>query len=490
MLHDVKINANKHTNVAKQGRFINVVLAAGVIEARISLTDNQTFQTSLVSGMAFPVPQGFKSVSFSAESSQQAKVWLSDLPLTYSPIESKSVGSSSLDSSTAKTYFGEITPLLPAQSGRGKVTIYPQNDIFIGGAGLSAVNAIKVSAGQSFELSTQGEVNAFTKDANYSPVFASKVSASATYEKGVIKGFYPQGAATSSALDSQSSVYIVDSVGKVRRVTLSDFENTIVNSEKPCRDGQLSSGNKFYCITTDNANINMLEVDMVSHIAKETLIATHDNQIDYPIWQSQTADKIFFSVWDAAQGNPLYFGTKDAPQLITSPTTESYLNFLWMLSDESLVACYGSTTYFSLDSGDTWSAGSAVPSQFTVGPPMWKMDETDNSIYVVSHGTKIHRSIDRGVTWELVYLSTGQITTYDVVGGVISVNTIGLFVQIGIDSSNKIEISHNGENTDAKVIVTAPNGSTYLGYSGGFSEISGEKVLHGGLDVAVMAEVN
>ena len=85
---------------------------------------------------------------------------MGDLPLTYSPLESKTVGSSSLVSSVAKTYFGEIAPLLPAQSGRGKVTIYPQSDIFIGGSGLSKTNAIKILGGQKFEISTQGEVNA------------------------------------------------------------------------------------------------------------------------------------------------------------------------------------------------------------------------------------------------------------------------------------------------------------------------------------------
>ena len=67
MLENILINAGLHTEIAKQGKFISVVLAAGTVRARIRKVGGQVLATNLVSGMAFPVPEGFESVAFRSD---------------------------------------------------------------------------------------------------------------------------------------------------------------------------------------------------------------------------------------------------------------------------------------------------------------------------------------------------------------------------------------------------------------------------------------
>ncbi|GLX80890.1 hypothetical protein [Thalassotalea eurytherma] len=170
MLFNVEINAGRATEIAQQGRFINVVLAAGEITARIRTQEHAVFETKIVSGMAFPVNAGFVSVSFESDTTQQVKVWLADIPLTYAPIDAKAVGSSALESLEGQV-FSDVYEMLPTKVGRNKITITPQADIFIGGVGLNAVNGIPVKAGETFSMQTQGAVYAYETSGAYQPLF-------------------------------------------------------------------------------------------------------------------------------------------------------------------------------------------------------------------------------------------------------------------------------------------------------------------------------
>ena len=149
MLHNILLQAGIQTEIAKKGKFINVVLAAGEITARIRHIDGGVLETKLISGMAFPVPEGFASVGLTSDVSQQTKVWLGDMPLTYSPSESVVVGSRALSSHGVELYHNQITEILPARNGRGKITLQADKEFHLAGAGGTLNNAIKIPAGEN-----------------------------------------------------------------------------------------------------------------------------------------------------------------------------------------------------------------------------------------------------------------------------------------------------------------------------------------------------
>jgi hypothetical protein len=173
MLHNISLSAGLVTEIAKNGKFINVVLAAGEIVARVTMMNDKPFETVLVSGMSFPVPTGFKSVSFESKDNQLIQVWLSELPLTYSPLNSKVVGSDSLSSTQVKSFFNEPMPTVIAKNGRGKITLQAEKPFFVGGSGVVVGGAIKVDAFERFTINTQGAVYTYTND----PVDRMKTSA-------------------------------------------------------------------------------------------------------------------------------------------------------------------------------------------------------------------------------------------------------------------------------------------------------------------------
>ncbi len=487
MLHDIKINAGKHTQIAKQGKFINVVLAAGEIEARIAMNGGQTFQTTLVSGMAFPVPQGFISASFSSNISQQTKVWLSDIPLNYSPMDSKIIGSSALASETVKTFYGSPTTLLSAKSGRGKVTIYPASDLFVGGVGLTATNAIKIPAGQSFSIATQGEIMAFTDNPVFSPVVASSVKNGAQVAIDEVIGIYPYRAAAAPTMSADSSVYVVDFNDGVRRLNLRTNAITAVASGAPCNDGQLSDGSLFQNVTRVGNDLSLLTINMDTNKITEEFLLTNPASLNGITWLSQNIGKLFFSVWDSGN-NDFYYGAKDSLKIVSKPVA-GVPYFCWILSDGSLVVGFDGGTYLSVDSGVTWSVSAGYPAGFKIAPGLWKMDKSDDSLYVVSNSRTINRSIDKGRTWQPVYTTADNITAYEVAAGILSISAAGAFEQYNIITEESVIIAY-GEVIGAKTVVNTADGRVFIGDSGGFAVIQGEPIKAGGLDVAIMAEAN
>ncbi|MBU2871970.1 hypothetical protein [Colwellia sp. E2M01] len=174
MLQNILLKANEWNSISALGKHINVVLAAGDIDARITMQNSTTFETKLVSGMAFPVPVGFVSVAFRSEVTQQTKIWLGDLPLSYIPLELKTVGASSLTQSRKSVFFGKITELVPPRIGRGKVTVQANKAFNIGGIGSTLNSTITIQAGDSFSINTQDAIYAHSLDKDDIEVEVSK----------------------------------------------------------------------------------------------------------------------------------------------------------------------------------------------------------------------------------------------------------------------------------------------------------------------------
>lgn len=174
MLFDVKLSGKFWNTINREARHINIVLAAGEIQARFTSKKGASYQTKMVSGMALELPK-FDRVEIKSETDQQIKVWVSDVPLAYSPDSTRQVGSNAIRSSVGYVYSGYPHELLPAEIGRNRITLTPSQDIYIGGTNVSPKNGVLLPAGQTFTMATQGAVWALEKTGLYQPYFTALV---------------------------------------------------------------------------------------------------------------------------------------------------------------------------------------------------------------------------------------------------------------------------------------------------------------------------
>lgn len=182
MLFDLKLSDGFWNQINREARHINIVLAAGEIQVRFVSKKGANYQTKMVQGMALELPK-FDRVEIKGETDQQIKVWVSDVPLSYSPDSSRQVGSNALRSSVGYVYSGYPHALLPAEIGRNKITLTPQQDIYIGGTNLNTKNGVLLKAGQVFSMATQGAVYALETTGNFQPYFTALVPPSEILNK-------------------------------------------------------------------------------------------------------------------------------------------------------------------------------------------------------------------------------------------------------------------------------------------------------------------
>lgn len=487
MLHNVKINAGQHTNIAKQGRFINVVLAAGVIEARIRLNDGQMFQTQLVSGMAFPVPNGFQSASFSSSSDQQVKVWLSDLPLTYSPLESRVVGSSAVVSSAHKVYYGKVTELIPAESGRGKVVISPQEDIYIGGVGVVPTSAIKIDAGTRFEISTQGALHAYSLVAKN----AAQVATVANENSTLLAAPKPVGLTSvkaSAFFDGQDGAIgkvLVDHAGKLSVIdndngrALQDIYTT------PFLNGYgVAIASDYYVLRKSGADVYLVKINMLDFSSTETIVYTHTENVGYVESFCLSVDKIGFNLYVSGTYHYIFGDRGGLAKKVTPPYDLNEAPHGVILSTGELVLRFNTTLARTAD-GVEWST-SALGFAADADAPIYK-DAASDIIYQPDSGI-LMKSLDKGASWEVAY-HTGsgwEIDAVSAVGGNITLTTLlGIHVSQSDGSFKFFPVN----NLSARAISPTRTGEVYC-MGNDFKIVTGDVEEAGGLDVAVLREVN
>lgn len=176
MLHNFTLQAGVPFQVEKVGRYINVVLCAGNLRARLYASDgSKVLDTNLIMGMTPENLPQFSSVELEVETAQVVQIWIGNNPLTYAPSTSRAVGSNALRSSVSYVYSGYPHKLLDAEAGRNQITLTPSQDIYIGGTNLNVNNGIKLAAGQLFTMATQGAIYALELSGAYPPAFVPLV---------------------------------------------------------------------------------------------------------------------------------------------------------------------------------------------------------------------------------------------------------------------------------------------------------------------------
>lgn len=508
MLFNVLLNAGLETKPEARGRFINVVLAAGTIRARIQNANGRVWSTNLVSGMAFDNGENFDSVSFVSESSQQCKIWISDIPLTYAPDTTREVGSSSLSSTVGAVFSGVATELLPAEAGRNKVTVSPAGNILLGGVGLNLNNGIPIASGEVFTLNTQGAVYALETSGSYPPAYTATFTgadiATPTVENIQVSEW------DNLVTDVVNKNYIVtvyspsNSHTLVKRDPLTFVEQSSVALEYEVQDaGQMrQNGNIAYYasyITATGGDPSWFEIDLDSMTYTKTTVTADVTGMRWADWVGDL--KAAFS----PSNHYVYYNDADAGWTkAAAPTgsSETYTHGFALDGNGVMYVLYRNELRWSDDMGATWNVKSLPSAVNAATVPALGVELASGHIYACCASGNIctvYRSEDQGTTWAAVFDST-----FNAVGYVAAMmNMKGTTIALAV-SFKGYKVNVDGEtfsyenavyNSSARAAVVGEDGRLYTmntdtGSNYHINVTEGEQVKLGGLSVAIMAEVN
>jgi hypothetical protein len=505
MLSNIRIKAGEFTQVTRKANHINVVLAGGTITARIEYENGQVFQTDMVAGMALAL-ETFSRVSFSAENDQQCKIWISTMPLTYSPDTLRPVGSSNFVSSVGKVYSGRVEPLLPAEVGRNKVVISPSNDILIGGAGLNAQNGIPVTAGSVFEFNTQGEVNALEITGS----FPAEITADVTLDDiQTPEQISNQTAYYSFFNPHDGLIWINDNRGRTfdlyDPITLQFVGGETVSASgdyghsKLIKDGdilylpaqQFSTNNvqtvTSYNIKTKQVIANNVPVMGVTNNPSE--IAAYNGRLHFV----HIDDNGAVSKYGYSDDNGLTWTDKGSITGVTLGSGADGQFRIDIASNGDVFIADNGGLLKSTDEGDTWTR---VTTQ--VLNQQLKISKVSGEMFAEGQDDDVYISQNGGATWtKLIITTNGFCGDIDVKGDKMVVNTNqDIYYYRQVDDlpvngviSQQVLFTNAGTNPLGANILD--NGMLLFGNSGGNVNIVRGKVeLGGGLDVALLSEVN
>jgi len=490
MLHNILLSADLSTEITKQGKFVNVVLAAGEITARIRMMDDSTLETKLVSGMAFPVLQGYKSVSFVSDVDQQTKIWLGDLPLTYSPLDSKLVGSSAVSSISGQVFSGENSLLLPAKVGRNKVTISPSKDIFLGGVGLSPESAIKIMANTIFSLNTQGAVYAYEDSGNYKKTYTASFNES---DLVLSKDLTTTNPFQTIAKNNSGTEFLCTEASSTTlfRMALDDLSllgtvaigRSVVGYYNVVQDGYL------YMSTANGVEGYLTAVDLTDYTVSHTLI---DPLKSFERFDFYGSKKVFVDRSNAAPYS-VYFdaGAGEGIVSVSGITGVSGYCYAAIITNTGkIIASFLNNFAVSTDNGATWSV-SLTPGT-SLGEKQMTVDRKTGNIFFLSSTSVLYRSTDDGVSWGVMPISLNIAQAVISNQGTIVATGYNLFVSM--DSGGSwIEADSTGVAPSIRGAVVGKGEIFTVKKSGAVRTVSaftGDVVEVGGLPVAIMQEVN
>jgi len=192
VIHKFNLKAGLAQVIAKTGRYVNILLAGGKIQATFE-GPGLYFKTELYKGLSLELGE-FQRLTIESDVDQAIEIWLGRFPLDHALAELKSVGSDALDVGMVTAYYGETVQLVPSRVGRSEIAIKPQTGIVIGAAGVTDSDGYPIATGEREAVKTQAAIymrssnpldvkkyvpdagTAFTKTANLtSPDGASQV---------------------------------------------------------------------------------------------------------------------------------------------------------------------------------------------------------------------------------------------------------------------------------------------------------------------------
>jgi hypothetical protein len=496
MLNNIKLNAGAYTELAITGRFINIVLAAGEIQARMRLKNGSTFQTKLVSGMSFELPEGFVSAAFLSETGQQTKIWLSNLPLTYSPLESRIVGASGLASSSAKVLYGAAKMIKPATVGRAKLTVFAPDDIYVGGVGLTAASAVKVSAGTTRDFSTQSALFGYTDKSIYQgkeiakPMVVNDMPLAKTIDN-YWKGQVHYSTERDYLYIGYENGYRVVDAKTYELIRWHGFANVRKAPVEYSATRYWSEFNgRLYTVVSCAYDTVLIEIDMELDSHKNIMLwddGINDVQ-DYFLDFNNNQSAVILDQKKLITGNMENAIEVTPPANMVSDTLRAVVILggeLYLYSRHYQVK--------SADMGLTWGTVTGLPFSLVSWGGI-QLDEITGLFYGCDQW-EIYTSLN-GVNWVHSYDHAHSKNIYDIfVAGGYFYGVGEKYLVTSIDAGktwHEQDLDILGIGTTGSMCVTAAsNGRVYISNAEtGLHVFSGEAVTVGGLDIAIMEEIN
>lgn len=495
MLKNILINAGRFTPIATAGNHINIVLAAGEIEIRAELENGSVYSTPAVQGMALELPR-FKSVHVGGKTSQQTKIWVGDIPLSYSPDTQRAVGSNALSSSVVQVFSNSVTEILPAQVGRNKITLNPSKEIYIGGADITLKSGIKLPANAPFTLQTQGAVYAFEKSGEYPLSYTAELTPADLQTPKIWSG----GRNNSAYLEPQSKSHVWQFVLNQKAVYKHDRDT----------GGEVTSKLANYNFTEHYVRVDDLVLwahtnyasdvtylvwfDLETGAESSRVIDTFTDDYTEMFYRAgvlyflggRTKSVVTLNFYDEAY--------KTAPFVVLGqpvPIATTIPQGVLVGAGGEIIAIGEDEAYISEDNGQTWEKLANVLSTNGIHATYgnWLMDKENDFIFATFDGTDIYRSIDYGRTFEKVIDNAyGAIYGMSEYNG----NVIVSAANATYFWNGKEWVTHVHDYSESSEFPTInPTGRVYTNHgSSNVNVYEGQRVAKNGLPVAVMAEIN
>lgn len=492
MLKNVLIKPNQWAAVAQSGRFLNIVLAAGEIELRVTLNNDQVYATPAVQGMAMALPP-FKNVQVSAKTAQQTKIWIGEIPLSYSPDTAREVGSNALRSYVGEVYSNIPTELLPAEIGRNRITLTPAADMYIGGSNLNEKNGVLLKAGEPFSMATQGAVYALEKSGEYKESFATDLTLEDVQNPTQLNSSETVIASNNTvgilAIPNQNELITFTSASggtmSVKRVT-ADLQ-TVLDSSIPMIGRFLgytayydSRGNMSMAGTAGTSTGQWITLDM------ETL------QFSYESTQHAQGQEVRSHVSANDKYRVLYTGTiglqvseNGAPFEVRGVrvTNESQLSGVAVTNSGVIYLLTESYLYKTVDFGATWESF-LTPASMGYGVLLY--NELTGQVFCAGADSGAIYTFN-GADFELFYQGSAKMRVGQSAGG-----------RVLFASDNEAVFSDGESIYDYKrpwgswvrTLGLTSDGRAYVRWDAETIIAEGKQIRVGGLPVAIMAEVN
>lgn len=499
MLFTRTLYANQWDSLDVTGKHLNLILAAGVVRMEALTAQGQPYSTNMISGMSPENFPKYSRISFKSPIDQTIQFWASEMPLTYSPETSRLVGSNSLSSTYAEAYSGIAQLLLPAETGRNKVTIAPTQDIIVGGVNLSLKTGIPIAAGSIFEFNTQGAIYALETSGAYPPVISTEATFAdfAAPDLIALPSTSYKMIAANAALDEY---WITDGTATIYRRSKDTHATvgTISGIQVPtAQDYQVfDTGEHFEWGRTHNigniarwikVNKTTFAVTITDIGFSEVMYSTYYDGIRYAL------NRLNGQVYSSPDG--VAWSTLGVPMGVVTPASVKGFDvnsqgWLFIIADGAINR--------STDDGATWTDGTLVYGVDTEsGWSQMAINKNNDKIYYCSD-TSNHTmavSIDDGNTFELLFgfeMGSGGsgVSAYYMhfLGDTLYISGATLMIQYNENVGRATYVRVSG--SQVREIHAGNDGRIYWTDNDGLYIVQGELVQSGGVPVAILAEVN
>ncbi|MCW3173748.1 hypothetical protein [Shewanella subflava] len=486
MIFRTTLKPNEPNVLNKQGLYFYLLTAQDSLSVRFRDADKYKtdFESEMREGMSADFKASINEITLTSKTAQYVEFWLGETKLDYSVSKDIDVGSKAVESDSRQVFFGEAVKIADYKFARKGVLIYSESDLLIGSGSLNITNGVRVKALNTMGVNTQGEIYAMATN----PAYKKKVSTVVDGESNIVE---------QADLGQRIDVLSYDS----------ESDSLIFADGSGCYYSPMSGFS-----VTPRVNVSgALGFDLADYI----IPLESEDGLTYPVikggfHQLQTLNKKTKQVSFVSTGvtssnsgiigavvdNQSMFLVLDNGDLVkASAGGFSVVNcgltgiVAVAVEGQTVVVASSDSYVMSIDGGQTWSGVGALPRPAQQSGSLIRV--IGGAVYVCDK-TAVSRTLD-GLNWETLVDGLSGITFFDYyLSQLVVLDGFGLGI---IESdSGFVRTKYTGgvtgysAGTKFKSIITGH--LLVANQTGQVTKIEGESVVSGGVNVAVMSEIN